>query len=57
MKQEILTLFPWPWLTVVALLIFFSFFVGLLIRVGMKSQRSVFAAAELLPLQDGERHE
>ena len=57
MKQEILIRFPWPWLTVIALLIFFSFFVVLVFRVSMKSRRHIFAAAETLPLQDGERYE
>lgn len=57
MKQEILVRFPWPWLTAVALIIFFVFFLGLLIRVSLKSRRSVFAAAELLPLHDGDKHE
>ena len=57
MKQEILTQFPWPWLPALALLIFFGFFIGLLIRVSMKSRRHIFTAAESLPLHDGEKYE
>ena len=55
MKQEILTRFPWPWMPVLALMIFFLFFAGLLIRVSLRSQRSVFEKAEQLPLEEGER--
>lgn len=55
MKQEILTQFPYPWLPSLGLLIFFFFFVGLLISVGMKSRHQTFARAESLPLHDGEK--
>lgn len=55
MKQEILTLFPWPWLPTTALLIFFIFFVGLIVSVCLKSQQPIFAKAECLPLQDGDK--
>lgn len=54
MKQEILSKFPWPWLPTAALLIFFIFFVGLIIRVSLKSRKPVFEAAETLPLHDGD---
>lgn len=57
MKQEILTRFPWPWLPTLALVIFFTFFVTVLINVLMKSRRPIFDAAENLPLEDGERYE
>ena len=55
MKQEILSLFPWPWLSTTALIIFFSFFVLLLLRVNMRSTQKVYKKMELLPLTDGER--
>lgn len=54
MKQEILTQFPWPWMPAIALLIFFAFFAGLLVRVSLKSQRPVFERAERLPLEEGD---
>jgi cytochrome c oxidase cbb3-type subunit IV len=55
MKQEVLTLFPWPWLPTIGLLIFFIFFVGLIVRVSMKSRQSIFVKAEVLPLDDGDK--
>ncbi len=57
MKQAILTQFPWPVLPMIALVIFFTFFVLQLIRVSMKSQRPVFERASELPLEEGEKHE
>lgn len=57
MKQEILTQFPWPWLPTLALLIFFVFFVGLMIRVNLKSRNKIFIEAAALPLSDGEKYE
>lgn len=57
MKQDVLTQFPMPWLTVVGLLIFFGFFVALLINVSRKTQKSVFAVASQLPLEDAPTYE
>ncbi len=57
MKQAILTQFPWPVLPMIALVIFFTFFVLLIVRISMKSQRAVFAEAETLPLQEGDKYE
>jgi cbb3-type cytochrome oxidase subunit 3 len=54
MKQLILTQFPWPWLTAVALMIFFTFFVALLVRVSRRSALPAFQAAANLPLEDEE---
>lgn len=56
MKQEILTQFPWPVLPVIALVIFFTFFVLQLIRVSLKSQIPVFVDASKLPLEEGEKY-
>jgi len=56
MKQEILTQFPWPWLPTLALMIFVTFFIGLLINVSMKSRRKFFDAAATLPLQDAQKY-
>lgn len=57
MKQEILTLFPWMWLSKLALLIFFFFFVGLIIRVSLKSRKNLYHQLEQMPLNDGVKHE
>lgn len=57
MKQLILTQFPWPVLPMIALLIFFTFFVLLLVRISMRSQKLVFAEAETLPFKEGEKYE
>lgn len=57
MKQQILTQFPWPWLPTIALVIFFTFFVLLIVNVCLKSNRKIFTAAEGLPLNDGDKHE
>lgn len=57
MKQLILTQFPWPWLSVLGLVLFFGFFVGLLIRLSLKSNQKIFHVAEQLPLEEGERCE
>lgn len=53
--RESLSLFPWPWLPSLALLIFFGFFVALIVRVSLRSQRTKLQQAELLPLDDGEK--
>lgn len=55
MKQEILTRFPWPWLPTLALIIFFSFFVILCIRVYSSSAKPAFSRAERIPLNDGDK--
>ena len=57
MKQTILTQFPWPVLPMIALVIFFTFFVLLLVRISMRSQQPVFARAEVLPLEEGDKYE
>jgi lipopolysaccharide/colanic/teichoic acid biosynthesis glycosyltransferase len=57
MKQEILTQFPWPVLPMIALVIFFTFFILLMIRVSLKSQQPVFDVAATLPLHEGEKYE
>lgn len=56
MKQIALAQFPWPWLTAIALLIFFTFFVGVCIRVNHRSQRHKNQEASLIPLEDGVPH-
>ena len=44
--------FPWPWLTALALIIFFTFFVGLLILVNHRSQIKKIDEASMIPLKD-----
>lgn len=56
MKQEILSRFPWPWLSATALVIFFVFFLGLLVRLWMQSQQPVLLRAQQLPFDEGEKY-
>jgi hypothetical protein len=53
--KETVSQFPWTWLPITALLIFFAFFAILIVRVTMKSRQPVFREAGLLPLEDGEK--
>jgi hypothetical protein len=53
--RETLARFPWPMLPSLALLIFLGFFVVLIVRVNLKSQKYKLQAAELLPLEEGEK--
>ena len=57
MKQQILTQFPWPWLPAAALLIFFVFFVLMIVRLLLESQKPVQLRASHLALEEGEIHE
>jgi cbb3-type cytochrome oxidase subunit 3 len=52
MKQLILTQFPWTSLPIVALVIFFTFFVGLIVSVSLRSRRPVLQEASRIPLED-----
>jgi cbb3-type cytochrome oxidase subunit 3 len=52
MKQLILTQFPWTSLPIIALVIFFTFFVGLIISVSLKSRQPVLQRASRIPLED-----
>lgn len=54
MKQLILTQFPWKWLPVVGLLIFFIAFLLLLIRILLESKDETVKTYSSLPLNDGE---
>jgi cbb3-type cytochrome oxidase subunit 3 len=56
MKQIALAQFPWPWLTAFALLIFFSFFIIVCIRVYQRSQKQNIIDASLIPLHDEVLH-
>jgi hypothetical protein len=55
MMQETLTHFSWPGLSVLALLIFFSFFLGVLIRVNLPKEARALQSAAFLPLSEPER--
>jgi cbb3-type cytochrome oxidase subunit 3 len=52
MKQLILTQFPWTSLPIIALLIFFTFFVGLIISLTLKSRQFALQKASQIPLED-----
>jgi cbb3-type cytochrome oxidase subunit 3 len=53
MKQEALSQFPMMWLVSLAMLIFLTFFVGMLIWVSRRQNKPLFANAANLPLVDG----
>lgn len=57
MKQQALVHFPWPWLSALALLIFFCFFVALIWRITRQSVQPMYSSAANLPLEEGEIHE
>lgn len=57
MKQQILTLFPWPWLSSLALIIFFTFFVVMVFLVFANATKHLIKEGEVLPLQDGVKYE
>ena len=44
--------FPMKWMTTIALMIFFTFFMSMLVMVLRKSRQSLFQKLEMLPLQD-----
>jgi cbb3-type cytochrome oxidase subunit 3 len=54
-KQQILTQFPWMGLSSLALVIFFSFFVALLVITNLKPQKKIQERASQLPLEEGEK--
>lgn len=56
MKQVALTQFPWPELSIVPLMIFFIFFVGVIVWVSLDKNKRKFEQVSLLPLE-GEQHE
>ncbi len=52
MKAEILSQFPMPWLTCIALLIFFSVFCAMFVRTFLKSNKDTYKKLQSLPLSD-----
>ena len=52
MMQTIVTQFPWLNLSTLALLIFFTFFIVLVVITGLNSQRAIQNEASLVPLND-----
>ncbi len=56
MKSEIMRLFPWPWLSTIALMIFFTFFVVMVVLVFAKATRHLIEEGQVLPLNDGEKY-
>lgn len=58
MKSQVLSHFPMPWLTCVALLIFVSVFALILLRVFRRSNAALYRQLECMPLfEEGDRHE
>lgn len=56
MIREALSYFPFPQLTAVALLIFISLFVGMLVWLFRKKRRPLIGHLECLPLEEEESH-
>ena len=54
MKQEGLSFFTDTYLTVIGLLLFFLFFVGVILWVRRKSGATYYQNMEQMPLRDGE---
>lgn len=57
MKQTILTQFPWTWLPITALVIFFVFFVGLFVVTHFRSKTPIYSRAAELALEEGQNGE
>ena len=57
MKREIVSQFPMVELTILALLIFFVFFVITWARTYSRHNREKFTQLAQLPLEEGNRHE
>lgn len=53
MKQDVLTQFPLPVLPTIALLIFFTFFVGMLVYISRRQNKPLFQHVANQPLVDG----
>ncbi len=56
MKQIALSYFEHPYLIIIPLIIFFTFFVYLIITVMRKSNKTVFDELANIPLKDEEDH-
>lgn len=56
MKQEILTQFQSPYLTVLALLLFAAVFAGILVRTFRKENGAVYERMQQLPLEEDDSH-
>lgn len=50
MKAQALLNFPMPWLTCIALVLFFSVFVGMLLWVLKPGNKAMYAELEKLPI-------
>lgn len=57
MIREVLSNFPWPFLTCIALLIFFSLFCAIVLWTRRKKGKIHYSYMESLPLQEESRHE
>ena len=58
MNAQALAHFPMPWLTCIALMLFFTVFVVIFVRAYLPSNAALHRRMESLPLsEEGERHE
>lgn len=53
MKNEVVSNFPYIWLTVVGFFMFLGFFVGMVFHVMRKNNKKYFERCADLPLSDG----
>lgn len=56
MKQEVLNQFNYPWLPTLGLIIFVIIFSGVLYFALHKSNKTFFAKASSMPLNDGDQN-
>jgi cbb3-type cytochrome oxidase subunit 3 len=54
MKQEGLSFFTDTYLTILGLVIFFLFFIGVVVWVNRKNVRDYYKSMQSMPLNDGE---
>jgi hypothetical protein len=57
MKSLVLSQFPMIFLTTTALLLFFCFFCGMVVRVANRKRDHEFGEASQLPLEEGNLYE
>lgn len=58
MNAQVLSHFPMPWLTCIALVLFLSVFISAVVRTFARSKGELYGRIGALPLsEEGERHE
>jgi cbb3-type cytochrome oxidase subunit 3 len=52
MKSEVLSQFPYAWLALIPLVLFFAVFCGVIVWVFLRANRRIYNRAEMLPLEE-----